>query len=64
MHAHKGTSVTRVLAQNVPASFFEQEVLRVLAELNTVEIACIECARITTRDFQSSSNRAVLYCIV
>ena len=41
--------------------FFEQEVLRVLAELNTIEIARIVCARITTGDFHSSSNRAVQY---
>ena len=38
-----------------------QKALRVLAELNTVEIACIACARIATRDFHSSSNRAVPY---
>ena len=41
--------------------FFQQEVLRVLAELNKIEIARIVCARITTRDFHSSLNRAVLY---
>ena len=40
--------------------FFEQEVLLVLAELNAVEIARIMCAFITTHDFHSSSNRAVL----
>ena len=44
-----------------PRAFFEQEVLRVLAELNAVEIARIACACITTRDFYSISNRAVLY---
>ena len=39
-----------------PRVFFEQEVLHVLAESNVVEIARIACARITTRDFHSSSN--------
>ena len=41
--------------------FLEQEVLHVLTELNTVEIARTACARITTFDFHSSSNRAVPY---
>ena len=44
-----------------PQVFLEQEVLRVLAELNAVEIACIVYARITTCKFYSSSNRAVTY---
>ena len=44
-----------------PRVFFEQEVLRVLAELNAIEIARIACACITTRDFYLSSNRAVPY---
>ena len=61
MHAHGGTSGTRVLAQNVPASIFEQEILRVLTELNAIEIAC---ARITTCDFHSSSNQAVPYIYI
>ena len=49
-----------------PRVFFKQEVLRVLAELNAVEIARIAFACITTRDFYSSSNRAVPYysCIL
>ena len=49
------------LHKSYPRVYFEQEVLRVLAELNSVEIARIVCACITTRDFYSSSNRAVLY---
>ena len=49
------------LHKKYPRVYFEQEVLRVLAELNSVEIARIVCACITTRDFYSSSNRAVLY---
>ena len=44
-----------------PRVFFEQEVLRVLTELNTVEIAHIVCALITTHNFHSSSNQAILY---
>ena len=44
-----------------PRIFFKQEVLRVLAELNAVEIARIACAYVTTRDFYSSLNRAVPY---
>ena len=44
-----------------PRVFFEQEVLHVLAVLNAVEIACFVCGDITTRDFHSSSNRAVPY---
>ena len=46
-----------------PRVFFEQEVLRVLTELNVVEMAHIACACITTRDFNSSSNRAVPYVV-
>ena len=57
MHAHEGTSSTCVLTQNVPAR--EKEVLRILTELNVVEIAHISGVRITTRVFPSSSNRAV-----
>ena len=34
-----------------PRVFLKEEVLHVLAELNTVEIAGIACAPITTRDF-------------
>ena len=37
-----------------PPVFFEQEVLRVLAELNAVEIAHIVCACITSLNFKSS----------
>ena len=44
-----------------PQVFLEQEVLRVLAELNAAEIACIVYVRITTCNFYSSSNRAVPY---
>ena len=61
MHVHEGMCGTCVLIQNVPASIFEQEVLCVLVELNAVEIARHTCARIITRDFHSSSNRAVPY---
>ena len=44
-----------------PQVFFEQEALRVLAKLNAVEIAPVDCTCITTHDFYSSSNRAVLH---
>ena len=44
-----------------PRVFIEQEVLRVLTELNAIEITCIVCAHITTCDFHSSLNRAVPY---
>ena len=44
-----------------PRVFIEQEVLRVLTELNAIEITCIACAHITTCDFHSSLNRAVPY---
>ena len=40
---------------------FEQKLLCVLAELNTIEITHIVCARISTHDFPSSLNRAVLH---
>ena len=51
-----------------PQVFFEEEVLRVLAELNTIEITTIEitritCACITTHDFPLSLNQAVPYAI-
>ena len=61
MHEHEGTSAICVLTQNVPTSIFEQEVLRVFAVLNVVEIARILCTRINARDFYSSSNQAVPY---
>ena len=61
MHAHGGTSGTCMLIQNVPVSIFRARSLRVLAELNTVEIARIVCAHITTCDFHSSLNQAILY---
>ena len=38
--------------------------LCVLAELNASEMTYIACARITTRDFLSSLNRAVPYFTV
>ena len=44
-----------------PRVFFEQINLRVLTELNVSQITRILCARITTHDFPSSSNRAVPY---
>ena len=54
MHAHGGTSDTHVLTQNIPASIFRA---RSFAE---IKIARIMCARITTHNFHSSSNRIVL----
>ena len=56
MHMHRGTTGTRVLTQNVP---FRAKVLRVLTELNTIEIIHIVCAHITTRNFHLSLHRAV-----
>ena len=44
--------------------YYSSKVLRVLAVLNAIEIARIACACITTRDFYSSSNRAVPYFII
>ena len=44
-----------------PRVFFEQEVLRALAEFNAVKIVRMVCARITTHDFHSSSNLSVPY---
>ena len=40
---------------------YEQVVLRVPAEVNASKVTRISCAGITTRDFLSSSNRAVPY---
>ena len=57
MHAH-GATIGRCvrLHKMYLRVFFEQEVLRVLAELNKSEITCIACARITTHDFPLSLN--------
>ena len=63
MHAHGATIGTCMLTQNVPTNIFEQEVLRVLPELNASEITRIACARITTHDFPSSLNRVVPYML-
>ena len=41
--------------------FFEKEILRVLAELNVIEVTRIACLHMTTRDFHSSLNRIVPY---
>ena len=61
MHVHEATFGTHVFTQNVPVSIFEQEILRVLTELNANEITRIMCARITTCDFPTSLNQAVQY---
>ena len=63
MHTKKHL-VHPCLHKMYPQVFFEQEILRVLTELNTVEIARIVCVRITTCDFHSSSNQAVSYIYV
>ena len=44
-----------------PQVFFEQKVLRLLAELNAIEITRITCARFPTCNFPLSLNRAVPY---
>ena len=38
MHANKGTSGNCELTQNIPASIFQQEVLRALTELNALRV--------------------------
>ena len=61
-HLHirtKAQLVHACLHKIYPRIFFEQEALRALTELNAIEITYIACARITTRDFPSSLNRAV-----
>ena len=54
---------TRVYAREVCTHEYpyEQVVLRVPAGVNASKVTRISCAGITTRDFLSSSNRAVPY---